>query len=78
MTGTEIALIITACGTFLTAASGVIISLRNARKLEQVHQTTNSKMDELIKLTAKSSRAEGVKAGLGGEKEPPAIEESAR
>jgi hypothetical protein len=60
MTGPDVALIITALGTFMTSLGSVFVSLRNSRKIEQVHQATNSKMDELLALTAKSSRAEGV------------------
>ncbi len=47
----------------LTAAAAVgslLASLRNARKIETVHKATNSMKDELVELTAKSSKAEGV------------------
>lgn len=73
MTGTEIALIITAVGTstaaFVTSVGGVFISLRNGRKLEAVHSATNGKMNELLDLTAKSSKAEGVLQGEANGKE---------
>jgi hypothetical protein len=45
VTPTEIALIVTASGTFmssLVAAIGAIISMGNSRKLDEVHKTTNS------------------------------------
>jgi uncharacterized membrane protein YgaE (UPF0421/DUF939 family) len=60
MTGPDVALIITALGTFITSLGSVFVSLRNSRKIEAVHQATNSKMDDLLRLTAKSSKAEGV------------------
>jgi hypothetical protein len=60
MNGTEVALIITALGTFTTSLGSVLVSLRNSRKIDKVDRATNGKMDELLKLTAKSSKAEGV------------------
>lgn len=64
MTGTEVALVITAISTgaaaFVTSVGGLFVSLRNGRKLEEVHASTNGKMEELLKLTAKSSKAEGI------------------
>jgi hypothetical protein len=42
MTGSEVALIITAVGTFTTSLGSVIVSLRNSRKIDEVHRTTNS------------------------------------
>ena len=62
MTGTEIALIISSCGTLVTAFAaftGVMIGARNGRAIAAVHSSTNGKMEELLQLTAKSSKAEG-------------------
>jgi uncharacterized membrane protein len=59
MTGGEIAQIITSIGTLIAALGSLVISLRNGVKIEQVHQTTNSKMDKLIEVSIKSARAEG-------------------
>jgi hypothetical protein len=36
--------------------------LRNSRKIEEVHESTNGKMDTLLALVKKSSFAEGVKS----------------
>lgn len=33
------------------------------RKVEQLHETTNSKMDQLLKVTGESEYAKGVKKG---------------
>jgi hypothetical protein len=37
-----------------------LISLRNGRKLNEMHIDLNGKSKELLELTAKSSKAEGV------------------
>jgi hypothetical protein len=70
MTGTEVALIITASGAFVTSAGGVFISIlnrrlsvANAHKIEEVHLATNSMKDELVALTRKDARAEGRAEG---------------
>lgn len=60
MNGSEIALIITALGTFMTSLGSVFVSMRNSRKIDDVHRSTNGKMEELLKLTAKSAKAEGI------------------
>ena len=62
MTGTEIALIITACGTLLTAvtgAVGIFVSLRNSRKLDEVHKTTNSLAERNEAIAKELGVAEG-------------------
>jgi hypothetical protein len=41
-------------------------------ELRAYHAAVNSKMDELLVLTARSSRAEGLLAGRSGELEEPA------
>lgn len=73
MSGEGIALIITACGTFLTAvasAAGVLVSLMNARrldatnvKLEAVHQTTNSLAERAEKSAKEAGIAQGTLTG---------------
>jgi hypothetical protein len=77
VTGTDIALIITSCGTFLTAitsAFGVVVSQRNSRKLDStiavvaaVHESTNglSQRNEAI------ARKLGVAEGTAAEKANP-------
>jgi hypothetical protein len=47
----------------ICAVAGLVVSLMNRRKIQIVHLATNSMKDELVALTAKSSRAEGVKQG---------------
>jgi len=55
MTGAEIAQIILAIATLVTAGGSVLVSLRNSRTIQQVketgektHELTNSKMTQLI------------------------------
>lgn len=60
MTGPDIAMVITSMATFVTALGGFFVSLRNSHKIEAVHEATNSKMDQLLTLTAKASKAEGI------------------
>ena len=48
--------------TALAALASFIASLRNYRKIEEVHKATNSMKDELVAVTAKSSFAEGAKS----------------
>lgn len=56
-TFTEAALLITAIGSLIAAITGVIAVFR----IERVHKTTNSKMDQLLKTTAEASQAKGIK-----------------
>ena len=54
---------LTGVGTFLLTVrngrQGKVERRELAEKLNEVHESTNGKMDALLKLTAKSSRAEG-------------------
>lgn len=71
MTFPEIAQMITALGVFLTAIVGamnLVWTKRNGVKIEEVHKSTNGKMDALIELTAKSSKAEGRKEAIDEQK----------
>ena len=70
MTGTEVALIITASGAFITSAGGVYISvlnrrlsLTNAGKIEEVRQATDGMKNELVALTRKDAHGEGMREG---------------
>ena len=58
MTGTEVALIIGNVATLITAIAGFVALWR---KTEVIHKATNGMHQELNALTAKSSKAEGVK-----------------
>lgn len=70
MTPTELALIVTASGTFMSsmvAAIGAIISMGNSRKLDIVHQTTNS----LAARNEAIAKQLGVTEGIAQEKANP-------
>jgi len=62
MTGAEIAQIITSVATLLGVIGGVVVSLRNSRKIEEVHKSTNGKMAALIREVREASFAKGVKS----------------
>jgi hypothetical protein len=64
MSGTEIALIITALGTFMTSLGSVLVSVRNSRKLDAVHESTNG-----LSIRAETlAKALGVEQGKAAEK----------
>jgi hypothetical protein len=52
----EIAQLITA----LAALGAVIMSARNGRKIQEVHLSINSRMDELLRSARASARAAGI------------------
>lgn len=67
MTAGEFAQILTAIGVL----GGVAVSWRNGRKtdrvadkVEEVHRSTNGKMDQLLAVTGASEKAKGVMEGL--------------
>lgn len=60
--GSEIALIITAAGTFITAmtsSAAVLIGVWNSRKIKEVHLSTNGMKEELVASTARENHAQG-------------------
>jgi hypothetical protein len=46
----------------LAAVAAVIVALRGNAKLADVHLQINSRMDELLRVSNKAARAEGVEA----------------
>lgn len=46
----------------ITAAIGLIVSLRNRKAIQEVHLSVNSRLDQLVKLTEVAAFAEGVKS----------------
>jgi hypothetical protein len=69
VTGTEVALILTAAGTLIASVGGVIVGVRNSRKIEEVHKSTNGKMEQLLEITSKSAKAEGNLEGRQQQKD---------
>lgn len=66
MTTGDIAQVIIASAALLaslTSAAALVVSVRNGRKIEQVHVATNSMKDELVAVTRKDALAEGLKEG---------------
>ncbi len=66
MTGAEIAQIVVAVATLVTALGGVIVGIRNTRRIEEVHRTTNSLATRTEALARSTGMAEG---NLEGRKE---------
>ena len=52
----EVAQLVTA----VSAVSAVLMSYRNSRKIEQVHVSINSRMDQLLKTNGDAMKAAGV------------------
>jgi hypothetical protein len=63
MSDAVIIALIVAIPTTVTALASLIVSLRNGRKIEQVHVATNSKMDKLLEVTGASEKAKGFIEG---------------
>jgi hypothetical protein len=61
VSGTEVALIITALATLVSSVGALLIGLRNSRKIEEVHKSTNGKMDQLVTEVRNASFAKGQK-----------------
>lgn len=54
---------VAAGAAFLAALASLIASIRNARKIEQVHISINSRMDQLLAATGLAQHAAGVEQG---------------
>jgi hypothetical protein len=73
MTGADILGMIGPISTGLTAIAAIgacLISWRNRSAIQDVHVSINSRMDELLRVTAQASRAEGVAEGAQTAKKP--------
>lgn len=64
MTGTEVALIIASLGTFTSSVGSVLVSLRNSRKLDEVHKTTNSLAARNEQIANDLGRLQGAAAQI--------------
>ena len=64
MTGFEISAVITASVTGVISIGNFVLTMRVKQNVEQVHKTTNSKMDLLLLTTRKAAEAEGHAKGL--------------
>jgi hypothetical protein len=58
-----VAQIIIALGTLVGAIGALILGILNRSKIEQVHLSTNSKMDALIKSVGEAEKAKGIIEG---------------
>jgi len=68
VTGTDVAIVIGALGTFVTSLASVLVSVRNSFKLDEVHKSTDGKMDMLLKVSGAAEKAKGIQEGIEIEK----------
>lgn len=61
MTAGGVIILITQIITLVTAGLAFWASRRNKAAIHEIHVSINSRMDDLLRLTATASRAEGVK-----------------
>jgi hypothetical protein len=59
---TELSIFITCMANTVGIVGGLFVSLRNSKKITEVHESTNGKMDALISEVRVSSFARGVKS----------------
>ena len=62
----DLANLLTAVGTLIAAGAssvGVLIAIRNSKKIEEVHVATNGMKAELVKVTGDAKYAEGREQG---------------
>jgi hypothetical protein len=52
---------ITQLFTAIAALGAVLASIHNSRKIQEIHLSINSRMDQLLQETAKAQRAAGAK-----------------
>lgn len=71
----EFAQVIVAIATLVSAIASLIVSMRNTRKIEEVHKGVNSKMDQMLaikdrlsEVTASSAHAAGLEQGRSEER----------
>ncbi len=67
MTVPETAQLITSVGILITAVGGLVVSLRNSKKIDDVHKTTNS----LAERAEERAHQAGIAEGKAAEKSNP-------
>lgn len=60
---TDLATLIFAIATLVTAVAGLVVSLRNSSKIEKVHELTNSRMTQLVDEVRSGAHGAGVQEG---------------
>lgn len=59
MTGGELAQLITSIATLVGVIGGLVLSYMNRQTIQEVHKATNGMTQQLVQVTAASSRAKG-------------------
>lgn len=68
LSDTALLAIVAAVPPTLLALATLVVSLRNSKKVEEVHKATNSMKDALVLTTEKEALARGIKKGAEDEK----------
>lgn len=59
MTPAQVTEIILACATLVSAVSALVVGVMNSLKIENVHLSINSRMDQLLASSALVAHSEG-------------------
>jgi hypothetical protein len=70
VTAAEVAQVILASATLLSALAGVVVALRTGSKVDATHTLVNGQSGVLNALTGKAAYAEGVLAGSAEPRKP--------
>ena len=54
------AALIVSVATLITSVSAVVLAVRNSNKIQDVHLSINSRMDQLLSATGAAERAAGI------------------
>jgi hypothetical protein len=60
MTAAEIIALVGALGSLLAAFAAFVASIRNGQKIQEVHLSINSRMDQLLEASSAAARAAGI------------------
>jgi hypothetical protein len=60
MTAAEIIALVGALGSLLAALGAFVTSLRNGQKIQEVHLSINSRMDQLLTASSAAAHAAGA------------------
>lgn len=61
--------VITGLPPTIAAVASLVVSIRNGKKVDEIHKTTNSMSDKLLAVTRSDALQEGHTAGVADEKQ---------
>lgn len=71
MTGGDIAAILVATATLISALASLVVAVRTGQKVQATHDLVDGQTHALLEMTGRSSRAEGIQAGIDQERDRP-------